>query len=129
MDLVFRLHFCFLPVFTPMVISHGYPLFGVKYPSNASDNQFMSLCQKVTEVQPGESIFTWMSYCSSVTQLCLVLCDSMNRSIPAFPVLHCLLEIAQTHVHWAGGAIQPSFVTLFSSCLQSFQASGSFPKS
>ena len=25
-----------------------------------------------------------------------------------FPVLHCLLEFAQTHVHWVGDAIQPS---------------------
>ena len=24
------------------------------------------------------------------------------------PVLHCLLELAQTHVHWVGDAIQPS---------------------
>ena len=28
--------------------------------------------------------------------------------LPGFPVLHCILEIAQTHVHWAGDTIQPS---------------------
>ena len=28
------------------------------------------------------------------------LCDLMNCSTPGFPVLHCLLECAQTHVHW-----------------------------
>ena len=27
---------------------------------------------------------------------------------PGFPVLHYLLEFAQTHVHWANDAIQPS---------------------
>ena len=27
---------------------------------------------------------------------------------PGFPVLHCLPEFAQTHVHWVGDAIQPS---------------------
>ena len=27
---------------------------------------------------------------------------------PSFPVLHYLLEFAQTHVHWADNAIQPS---------------------
>ena len=27
---------------------------------------------------------------------------------PGFPVLYCLLEFAQTHVHWVGDAIQPS---------------------
>ena len=26
-------------------------------------------------------------------------------SSPHFPVLHCLLELAQTHVHWVGDAI------------------------
>jgi len=31
-----------------------------------------------------------------------------NGSTPGFPVLHHLLEFAQTHVHWIGDAIQPS---------------------
>ena len=34
--------------------------------------------------------------------------DSMNCSTSGFPVLHHLLEIAQTHVHSDGDAIQPS---------------------
>ena len=36
------------------------------------------------------------------------LCDSMDSSTPGFPALHHLPELAQTHVHWVGGAIQPS---------------------
>ena len=32
----------------------------------------------------------------------------MNCSTPGFPVLHRLLEFAQTQVHWVGDAIQPS---------------------
>ena len=32
----------------------------------------------------------------------------MDCSTPGFPVLHCLPELAQTHVHWVGDAIQPS---------------------
>ena len=32
----------------------------------------------------------------------------MDCSTPGFPVLHYLLEFAQTHVHWVGDAIQPS---------------------
>ena len=32
----------------------------------------------------------------------------MVCSTPGFPVLHCLPELAQTHVHRAGDAIQPS---------------------
>ena len=47
-------------------------------------------------------------YCCSVAQLCPTLCDSMDYSTPGFLVLHHLLELAQTHVHWVGDAIQPS---------------------
>ena len=44
---------------------------------------------------------------SSVTQLCLILCDPMNCSMPGLPVHHQLSEFTQTHVHWVGDAIQP----------------------
>ena len=37
--------------------------------------------------------------CCSFAESGLTLCDSMNCSIPSFPVLHHLLELAQTHVH------------------------------
>ena len=46
--------------------------------------------------------------CCSVAQLCPALCDPMDCSTPGFPVLHHLLEFAQTHVRWVGDAIQPS---------------------
>ena len=42
---------------------------------------------------------------SSVTQSCPTLCDPVDCSLPAFPVLHHLLELAQTHVHWVSDAI------------------------
>ena len=45
---------------------------------------------------------------SSVTQSCPTLCDPVNRSTPGLPVHHQLPELTQTHVHWVGGAIQPS---------------------
>ena len=32
----------------------------------------------------------------------------MDCSMPGFPVLHHLLEFAQSHVHWVGDASQPS---------------------
>ena len=39
-------------------------------------------------------------------------------------------ELAQTHIHWVGNAIQSSHPVIpFSSCLQSFPASGSFQMS
>ena len=34
------------------------------------------------------------------------LCNSMDCSMPGFPVLHYLLEFAQTHVHSVDDAIQ-----------------------
>ena len=34
------------------------------------------------------------------------LCDPMYCSMPGFPVLHHLPELAQTHVHWLSDAIQ-----------------------
>ena len=45
---------------------------------------------------------------SSVTQSCLTLCNHMDCSIPDLPVHHQLPELAQTHVHGAGDASQPS---------------------
>ena len=45
---------------------------------------------------------------SSVTQSCLTLCKPMDCSTPEFPVLHHLLELARTHVHWVNDAIQLS---------------------
>ena len=44
----------------------------------------------------------------SVTESCPTLCDHMDWSTPGFPVLHCLPEYAQIHVHWVSDAIQPS---------------------
>ena len=45
---------------------------------------------------------------SSVSQLCLTLCDPMNHSTPGLPVHHQLPEFTQTHVHQGGDAIQLS---------------------
>ena len=55
----------------------------------------------------------------------------MDYSMPGFPVHHKFPELAQTHVHWVSDAIQPSHPLSppFSSHLQSFPASGSFPMS
>ena len=56
------------------------------------------------------------------------LCDLMDCSMRGLPVFHHLLELAQTHVHWVGDAIQASqSVFPFPSCFLSFPASGSFP--
>ena len=45
---------------------------------------------------------------TEVTQLCPILSDPMDFSIPGFRIHHQLSELAQTHVHQVGDAIQPS---------------------
>ena len=66
---------------------------------------------------------------SSVTQSCPTFCDPMNCSTLGLPVHHQLPECTQTHVHWVDDAIQSSSIVPFSSCPQSFPASGSFQMS
>ena len=45
--------------------------------------------------------------CCSITKSCPTH-DPMECSISGLPVLHHLLEFAQTRVHWVSDAIQPS---------------------
>ena len=75
--------------------------------------------------------FTHLYRCCLVTKSRLALCDPMDCSMPGFPILHCLLEFDQTHVHWVGGDIQPSHLLLPPSPpvpnLCSWPTSGSFP--
>ena len=59
---------------------------------------------------------------SSLAQLGLTLCDSMDCSIPGFPVHHQFSELTQTHVHWVSDAIQPSH-PLLSPSLPAFNLS------
>ena len=57
-----------------------------------------------------EILGSWIvKCCCSVAQSCQTLCDPMDCSTPSFPVLHYLPEFAQTHVHWVGDSIQPSY--------------------
>ena len=65
--------------------------------------------------------------CCSAPKQCQTLCNPMDCTTSGFPIFNYLPELAQTHVHWVSDAIQPFHpVTSFSSCLQSFPASGSF---
>ena len=72
-----------------------------------------------------------MLCCCSVTKLRPTFRKPMDCSTPGSSVLHYLLEFAQIHVlssRWCYLTISSS-ATPFSSCLQSFQASRSFPMS
>ena len=52
-----------------------------------------------------------------------VLSDSLwPHGLPGFPVLHRLLELAQTHVRWVGDAIQPSSLWQFAFTLYFWMA-------
>ena len=62
---------------------------------------YVSLISNSIRVLSGQSV-------SSVTQSCLTFWDPMDCNTPGFPVHHQLLELAQTHVHWIGDAIQAS---------------------
>ena len=44
-------------------------------------------------------------YCCSVAKLCLILCDSMDCSMPSLLVPQHLPEFAQIRVHWVSDAI------------------------
>ena len=65
-------------------------------------------------LRPTTQTINQKQYCSkfnqirSVAQLCLTLCDPMNRSTPGLPVHHQLPEFPQTHIHRVSDAIQPS---------------------
>ena len=69
--------------------------------------------------------------CCPAAQSCLTLCNPRDCSAPGFLVLQYLLDFAQTHVHWNQWC-HPNIsfsVAPFSTCPQSFPASGSFPMS
>ena len=68
--------------------------------------------------------------CCSVTKSCPTLCDSMGCSTPIFPVLQSLRVCSDSCPlsQWYYLIISSS-ASLFSFCLQSFPASGSFPVS
>ena len=67
---------------------------------------------------------------SSVAQSSPTLCDPMHCSMPGLTVHHQLPEFTQTPVHRASDAIHiSSSIVPFSSHLQCFPASGSFPVS
>ena len=46
--------------------------------------------------------------CCLVSKSRSTLCNPLDCYVPGFPVLHCLLEFAQTHVHWVSETFQPS---------------------
>ena len=71
------------------------------------------LCFPITTLGITLSIAFSSVQFSSVAQSCQTLCDPMDCSTPGFPVP--LPELAQTHVHRVGDAIEPSHLLSFPS--------------
>ena len=66
---------------------------------------------KITTKMDKWNLIFLESFCmASLVQLLshILLYNPMDCSVPSFPVCHQLLELAQTHVHRVGDAIQPS---------------------
>ena len=59
--------------------------------------------ESTTVIGVAEKIILLFSH----SQSCLTLCYPMDNT-PGLPVLHRIQELAQTHIHWVGNAIQPS---------------------
>ena len=79
---------------------HGYFL------SQCRDNPFRSKWKAhTTECEDGPPTGGLLLFSCSV---CPILCGPLDCSTPGFPVLCHLSELAHTHVHWVGDAIQPS---------------------
>ena len=123
----FVLNFCYVTIWVALwkLLNHCNPL-------------FLPLRKLVkTYILWSSKWWTWLTLkcyltycCCSVAQLCPTLCNPMDCNMPNFPVLHCLPEFAQTHIHWINDGIQYLILGCpFSSCLRSFPASGYFPMS
>ena len=119
-------------------IDHKRALGGVSVFTEISDQEALScnlenqylLFFFLPQIKHQNLLFRKLLRFRSVTQLCPTLCDPMDCSTPGLPIHHQLPELAQTHVHWVGDAIQSSHPLVpFSSCLHSSPAWGSFPAS
>ena len=78
------------------VLGVGSVNLGTTNPNLVSNR--MSLASSCSSQQTLFSNFLYQS-CCSVTKVCPTLHDPMDYSMPGFPVLHHLPELAQTHVH------------------------------
>ena len=90
------------------------------------------LCGRNTTIIISNNKFSLRWSISSIQSLSRVrlFATPCTTAPPGLPVHHQLLEFTQTHVNWVGDAIQPSDPVIpFSSCPQSFPASGCFPMS
>ena len=97
--LIFCPHLLLLSSIFPSIrVFSNEPAFHIRWP------KYWTFCISPSNEYSGLISFQF----SSVTQSCLTLCNCMDYGTPGFLVHHQLPELAQTHVHWVGDAIQPS---------------------
>ena len=80
-------------------------------PSSLGLSWFLSDSYKDTLIEfrvHSKSVCSYLVVVQSLSHVRLFAAPWTACSTPGFPVLHQLLEFAQTHVHWVGDAIQPS---------------------
>ena len=93
---------------------NGCRVFGGKFSERLRDGNVHSFfCVIVSNGPPGVGSCRGEKVrrprcCCSVAKSCPTLCDPVDCSTPGFPVLHYLLELAQTHVHWVDDTTQSS---------------------
>ena len=87
----------------------------------------MASSWKIPNVQQQQTKYVVLQLLSCVW----IFVTPWSAAYQALPVFHYLPEFAQTHVHWCSPTISiiSTSVSPFSSCPQSFPASGSFPMS
>ena len=66
---------------------------------------YLQSIQLLTLFSPSFHSFFFLCVYMLSTQLCLILCNPVDYSMPGFPVLHYLPEFAQIHVRWVSDAI------------------------
>ena len=84
--------------------------------TDSMDMSWSKLQETVKDSEAWSAAVHGIAKFSSVAQLCLTLCDSIDCSTSGFPVHHQLPEPqTQTHIHCIGDAIQPSHPLSFPS--------------
>ena len=102
-----------------LILCHSLPLLPSIFPSIRILSNELTLCIRwpkywsfsfsISPSNEYSELIAFQFSFSSVTQLCLTLCDPMDHSTPGLPVHHQLPESTQTHVHGVSDAIQPSY--------------------
>ena len=111
-------------VFIHLYLSvHPSPVYTYVYLSICPSTHYLCTCVSLVHLT-----YVSVQFSHSVVSDCL---QPHGLQHTRFPCPTPTPEVAQTHVHQVGDAIQPSHPLLFpfSSCLQFFPASGSFPMS